>query len=120
MCTFFYTAGILAPPQQLTIHLSNSTLTLSWIVPPSYEVSNPPTILYHTLVNNVTNVEVHVNTSTCMPSMLCNSSLDLSDLSLMIHNAYNGKIEFKFFAVNGAGKGNVTTYILNAIKRASG
>eukprot|EP00731_Ephydatia_muelleri_P014682 Em0008g402a len=49
--------------------------------------------------------------------MPCTATLDLSDpLLLMSHNTsileYNGTIEFTYYAVNGAGNGNATTYQL--------
>ena len=110
--------GTLASPESLNIYVTSNTLILSWIVPSSRtDVSPPPLILYHTLANNITNVSVNISTSNCSPSMPCSASLDLSDPSLIINNTsileYNHSVEFKLFAVNGAGKGNATIYVLN-------
>ena len=98
-------------------------LRLSWIAPKSYDVS-PAAIFHYVLTNNVSNVSKIINSS-CAPSMPCTASLDLSDpLLLMSHNTsileYNGTIEFTYYAVNGAGNGNTTTYILNMVKAVSG
>ncbi|KAL5491658.1 hypothetical protein EMCRGX_G016990 [Ephydatia muelleri] len=112
--------GILGPPDQLTIDVdfSNISLRLFWIAPPSYIYDVSPAAIFHyVLSNNVSNVPKIIKSS-CAPSMPCNTSLDLSDpLLLMSHNTsileYNGTMEFTFYAVNGAGNGNQTTYVLN-------
>ena len=116
----------MGPPGQLNldVNISNNKLRLSWIAPTSYDVSPPPAIFYYVLSNNVSNVTIHIRSS-CALSMPCNTSLDLSDpLLLMSHNTsilvYNGTIEFTYYAVNGAGNGNPTTYILNMVKAVSG
>ncbi|KAL5491657.1 hypothetical protein EMCRGX_G016989 [Ephydatia muelleri] len=117
--------GILGPPDQLNldVNISNNKLLLSWIAPTSYDVSPLPAILHYILSNNVSNVSKIINSS-CAPSMPCNTSLDLSDpLLLMSHNTsileYNDTTEFTYYAVNGAGNGNSTTYILNMVKAVS-
>ncbi|KAL5491659.1 hypothetical protein EMCRGX_G016991 [Ephydatia muelleri] len=109
--------GILGPPDQLKIdvYVSNTTLRLSWIAPPSYDVS-PAAIFHYVLSNNVSNGPKIIKSS-CAPSMPCTASLDLRDpLLLMSPNTsileYNGTIEFTYYAVNGAGNGNATTYPL--------
>ena len=61
--------------------------------------------------------------------MPCNSSFGLSDPSFVIllgpygeRNAtildYNGTIQFSLFAINGAGKGNTTTFIFIPSKKS--
>ena len=111
--------GILPPPSQLTINSSNSTITLSWVAPPSLEVSIPPTISHYILDNNVTNIPKTIsNPAVCKPAMPCISSPDINDPSFIINTGeqnttildYNGTIEFTFLAVNGAGDGSATTY----------
>lgn len=114
--TFLHT-GTLSPPQYFEIILSNNTLTVSWLAPTSLETSIPPTISYYILSNNVTNTPTSINNPAgCKPSMLCN--VFLVRMNLMSYGEenttifdYNGTILFTFFAVNGAGNGNVTTCI---------
>ena len=115
---FFY-LGLLPQPQLLGITISNSTLSLSWVAPPSLEVSTPPTISHYILGNNVTNIAKTIsNLAVCKPAMPCNSSLDINDPPFIINTGeqnttildYNGTIEFTLFAVNGAGDGSATTY----------
>ena len=115
--------GIHSLPLQFNVSSTNTTLVVSWVAPPSLEVSTPPTISHYVLGNNVTNITKTISNPTgCRPSVSCNSSLGLSDLLLLIHNGsygeqnttildYNGTILFTFFAVNGAGNGNPTTFI---------
>ena len=61
--------------------------------------------------------------------MPCNSSLSVSDPSIVIHFGrygeqnttildYNDTIQFIFIAVNGAGKGNITTFIFSPPKKS--
>ena len=111
--------GILSPPELLGINSSNSTLSLSWVAPPSLQVSTPPTISHYILGNNVTNIPKTIsNPAVCKPAMPCNSSLDINDPSFIINTGeqnttildYNDTIEFTFFAVNGAGNGNANLY----------
>ena len=123
MVLLLFYLGILGPPEQLKInvHPHDGTLELSWIAPPSYDILPPPE---YVLSNNVSNVPKIINSS-CAPSMPCTASIDLSDpLLLMTHNTsileYNGTIEFTFLAINGAGNGNATTYILNLLKAVTG
>ena len=94
-------------------------MKLSWNAPPSYGYDLSPAISHYVLTNNVSIVPKTINSS-CAPSMPCNTSLDLSDpLLLMSHNTsileHNDTIEFTYYAVNGAGNGNPTTYILNMV-----
>ena len=123
MWTFLYT-GILAPPQWFDIVLSNSTLTVSWWAPPSLETSIPPTISHYILNNNITNISVIIsNPKGCKPSMPCNFTLDLKNPSFVPAVGYfggkpltildgNGTILFTLLAVNGAGNGDATSYIV--------
>ena len=111
--------GILQAPQQFTLSTSNSTVKISWIVPDSLQVSTPPTISHYVLSSNLTNGTKTFNSpTTCNPLTSCNYSLVLMDpffISVGSLNAtiwdYNGTIMFTFFAVNGAGDGNSTTYV---------
>ena len=126
---YFPHLGILSPPQQFYVYSTNTTLVVSWVAPPSLEVSTPPTISHYILGNNVTNITKTIsNPPGCRPAMPCNSSLNLSDPSFLINNEsngeqnttildYNGTIQFTFFAINGAGNGNSTTCIYITPKR---
>ena len=126
---YFPHVGILPPPQHFNVSSTNTTLVVSWVAPPSLEVSTPPTISHYVLGNNVTNITKTIsNPPGCRPSVSCISTLDLSDPSLMIHNGsygeqnttildYNGTIQFTFFAINRAGNGNSTTCIYITPKR---
>ena len=99
---------------------TDTLLMLSWIAPPSLEVSTDSTIACYILGNNITNItKTIINPLGCRPAMPCNYSFGLSDPSLNngcygVKNAtildYNGAILFTFFAVNGAGNGNQTTF----------
>ena len=122
--------GILAPPQQFLINSTKATLVVSWVAPPSLELSTPPTVSHYELGNNVTNITKTIsNPPGCRSAMPCNSSLGLSDPSFVIHfgrygeqNAtildYNDTIQFIFIAVNGAGRGNTTTFIFIPPKKS--
>ena len=108
--------GTLAAPTDFEITLVDSILTIFWVAPFSLEVSTPPSIFNYALSNNVTNSVIAIYPSECEPSMHCNYSLDLRDSSVTSdrngHTAildYNGAVDFKLFAVNGAGNGNATT-----------
>ena len=108
--------GILQAPQQFTLSTSNSAVNISWIVPDSLQVSTPPTISHYVLSNNLTNdTKTFKNPTTCNPLASCTYSLDPFFISVGSLNAtildYNGTIIFAFFAVNGAGNGNSTTYV---------
>ena len=125
-CKFLYFPhlGILPPPQLFNVSSTNTTLVVSWVAPPSLDVSTPPTISYYVLGNNVTDITKTISNPTGWgPDMPGNSSLDLSDPSLLIHKQnttildYNGTIQFTLFAVNGAGNGNRTTFIYITPKR---
>ena len=110
------TVGILEPPRELKIHVDvHVSNNMSWIAPSSYDVS-PAAIFHYVLSNNVSNVSEIIRSS-CGPSIPCTASLDLNDpLLLLSHNTsileYNGTIEFTYYAVNGAGNGIATTYLL--------
>ena len=116
--------GILPPPNDVQINVSNKSVSLSWVAPESLQVSTPPTISHYVLSNNLTNrTETFNNPTTCHPLASCNYSFDLRDpfftsVGTSGENAtildYNGAVEFKLFAVNGAGNGNAATctYIL--------
>ena len=122
--TMFYNVlftGKLSPPQQFEMNFSNISVTLSWVAPDSYQVSTPPTISHYVLSNNLTNgTKTFNNPTTYNPLAYCNYSLDLRDPFFTCFGCYggenmtildyNGTILFTFFAVNGAGNGNATTF----------
>ena len=129
-CISFYFphlhVGIPPQPLQFNVRSTNTILVVSWVAPPSLEVSTPPTISHYVLSNNVTNItKIISNPPGCRPSVSCISTLDLSDPSLLGSYGeqnttildYNGTIQFTLFAVNGAGNGNSTTCIYITPKR---
>ena len=68
-------AGILTPPQQIGMNISNNTVTLSWVAPDSLQVSTP-TISHYVLNNNLINgTKKFNNPTTCNPVTSCNYSL---------------------------------------------
>ena len=81
-----------------------------------------PTISHYVLSNNLKNdTKTFNNPTTCNPLASCNYSFDLRDLFISCVGCYGGKNMtnldynvkiFTFFAVNGAGNGDVTIYIL--------
>ena len=114
-------AGILLPPQQIRMNISNSSVNLFWVAPDSLQVSTPPTISHYVLSNNLTNgIKTFNNPPTCNPLASCNYSFDLRDPFFISVRSYggentiicdiNGTILFTFFAVNGAGNGNAATF----------
>ena len=118
--------AILPPPQQFQMNFSNIYVTLSWVAPDSLHVSTPPTISHYVLSNNLTNGTKTINNPTCNPLAYCNYSFDLRDPFFtcvgcyggenMTILDYNGTILFTFFAVNGAGNGNATTFTYIVLK----
>ena len=123
--------GILQAPKQFKINVSNSTANISWIVPDSLHVSTPPTIFHYILTNNLTNgTKTFDNPTTCISLASCNYSLDLMDPFFISEGSlggfhttildYNGTIIFTFFAVNGAGNGNSTTYMHEFQRKTTG
>ena len=115
--------GILPAPQQFNMIVSNSSVSLYWVAPASLQMSTPPTISHYVLSNNLTNsTKIFNNPTTCNLFASCNYSLDLRDpfFTLVQSNegesatmlGYNGTVEFTLFAVNGAGNGNATTYMM--------
>eukprot|EP00731_Ephydatia_muelleri_P017402 Em0010g500a len=105
------------------MNFSNISVTLSWVLPDSLHVSTPPTISHYVLSNNLTNGTKKFNnptTCTSNPLAFCNYSFDLRDPVFTCVGCYggenrtildyNGTILFTFFAVNGAGNGDATTF----------
>ena len=125
LCMF---TGILPPPQQFQMNFSNISVTLSWVLPDSLQVSTPPTISHYVLSNNLTNgTKTFNNPTTCNPLTSCNYSFDVRDPFFTCDRCYggenmtilyyNGTTLFTFFAVNGAGNGNATTFTYMAPKK---
>ncbi|KAL5469205.1 hypothetical protein EMCRGX_G030429 [Ephydatia muelleri] len=116
--------GILPPPNDLKMNVSNYSLSLSWVAPDSLEVSTPPTISHYVLSNNLTKgTKTFNNPTTCNPLASCNYSFDLRDLFFTTDGNttildYNGVVEFTLFAVNGAGNGNAATCTLELQRRS--
>ena len=119
--------GILPPPKQFQMNFSNVSVTLFRVLPDSLQVSTPPTISHYVLRNNVTNgLKTFNNPTTCKPLASCNYSFDLRDPFVMFVGCYggenmtildyNGTTLFTFFAVNGAGNGNATTFTYSVLK----
>ena len=125
--------GILPPPQQFQMTFSNISVTFSRVLPDSLQVSTPSTISHYVLSNNLTNgIKTFNNPTTCNPLASCNYSFDLRDPFFTYGGCYGGEnmtildyndvILFTFFAVNGAGNGDATTftYIMPKEKPQSG
>ena len=118
--------GILPPPKDFKTYVSNNSLSLSWVVPDSLQVSTPPTISHYVLSNNLTNgTKTFNNPTTCNPLASCSYSLDLRDPFFITDvNGkttildYTGTVEFTLFAVNGAGNGNAATCTLELQRRS--
>ena len=119
--------GILPPPQQFQMTFSNIYVTLSWVLPDSLHVSTPPTISHY--VNLTNGTKTFNNPTTCNPLASCNNSFNLMDPFFTCVRCYggenttildyNGTILFTFFAVNGAGNGNATTFTYIVPKETS-
>ena len=109
--------GILPPPQNFTMSISNNSAHISWVAPESLQVSTPPTISHYVLSNNLTNgTKTFNNPSTCNTMASCNYSLGLRDPFFITDGNgnttmldYNGAVNFTLFSVNGAGNGSVAT-----------
>ena len=121
-------AGILLPPQQIRMNISNSSVNLFWVAPDSLQVSTPPTISHYVLSNNLTNDTKTINNpTTCNPLASCKYSFDLRNPFFISVRSYggeyttifeiNGTILFTFFAVNGAGIGNAATFTYKVPKK---
>ena len=116
--------GILPPPKNLKMNVSNSSVSLSWVAPDSLQVSTPPIISHYVLSNNLTNGTKTINNpTTCNPLASCNYSLDLRDPFFITDRNttlldYNGAVEFTLFAVNGAGNGSAATCTLDLQRRS--
>ena len=118
--------GILPPPKDLKMNVSNYSVILSWVAPDSLHMSTPPTIFHYVLSNNLTNgTKTFNNPTTCNPLASCNYSFDLMDSFFKTDGNgnttildYTGTVEFTLFAVNGAGNGNATTCTLDLQRRS--
>ena len=118
--------GILPPPKDLKMNVSNNFLSFSWVAPYSLQVSTPPTISHYVLSNNLTiGTKTFNNPTTCNPLAYCNYTLELRDPFFITDGNenttildYNGAVEFTLFAVNGAGNGNAATCTLDLQRRS--
>ena len=114
-----YLSGPLDAPSNLSVNISNTsntTFLLSWGAPFSFDVTDTVEIYYYTLCTNIYGCKNISSDSNCTFPRTCTSSVDFTDPSLNGTNGGQNKtimdhgapIEFSLFAVNGAGKGNVS------------
>ena len=122
--------GLLHAPNAFNVTLSNNTCILSWGAPFSLDVTDySPEIFYYILCINITIYGCLTIPSDpyCIFPRTCTSSVDLTDSSSLDGTNGQGKaimdygipIEFTFFAVNGAGNGNITANTFT-VKRRTG
>ena len=111
-------SGILAAPYNFSVAMSNTTFVFSWGAPYSLDVTDcSPDIFYYTLCTNITIYGCRNISSDphCTFPRTCTTSLDyngplINGFQNITTFEYGGSIlEFTFYAVNGAGNGNVTT-----------
>ena len=116
-----YLSGPLDAPSNFSVNISNTsntTFLLSWGAPFSLDVTDSPDIFYYTLCANIT-IYGCKNISSdpdCTFPRTCTSSVYFTGPSLNGTNGrqnktimdYGDPIYFTFFAVNGAGNGNVS------------
>eukprot|EP00731_Ephydatia_muelleri_P003101 Em0001g3101a len=105
-------------PSNFSVYISNTsntTFLLSWGAPFSLDVTDSPDISYYTLCTNIGCKNISSDPDCTFPRT-CTSSVNFTGPSLNGTNGgqnktmvdYGDTIYFTFFAVNGAGKGNVS------------
>ncbi|KAL5517610.1 hypothetical protein EMCRGX_G003192 [Ephydatia muelleri] len=115
-------AGPLEAPSNFSVNISNTSniiFFLSWGAPVSLDVTDSPDIFYYTLCTNITiyGSKNIFSDPDCTFPRTCTSSVDFTGPSLNGTNGGQNKtimddsdpIHITFFAVNGAGEGNVST-----------
>ena len=113
-----YLPGPLDAPSNFSVYISNTsntTFLLSWGAPFSLDVTDSPDISYYTLCTNIGCKNISSDPDCTFPRT-CTSSVNFTGPSLNGTNGgqnktmvdYGDTIYFTFFAVNGAGKGNVS------------
>ena len=113
-----YLLGPLNAPYNFSVARSNTTLILSWGAPFSLDVTGYyPDIFNYTLCTNITiyGCKTIPSDPDCTFPRTCTSSVDFTDPSLNGTNKtimdYGDTIVLTFFAINGAGNGNMAEYI---------
>eukprot|EP00731_Ephydatia_muelleri_P003012 Em0001g3012a len=110
---------------------SNATLILSWGAPFSLDVTDSPDIFYYILCTNITIYGCRTIPSDpdCLFPRKCTLVIDITNSSLIgaderqtkVNVSYGDHIQFTFFAVNGAGNGDVANFLfLNILPGKSG
>eukprot|EP00731_Ephydatia_muelleri_P003006 Em0001g3006a len=116
--------GPLVAPYDFSVAMSNTsnaTLILSWGAPFSLDVTGSPEILYYTLCTNITIYgcrTIHSDPDCSFPRK-CTLVIDITNSSLIgaderqtkVNVSYGDYIQFTFFAVNGAGNGDVANFV---------
>ena len=110
-------SGIVDAPYNFFVTFSNTTFLFFWGAPFSLDVTDySPDILHYILCSNLSTYECKQIPSNpdCTFQSVCTMSLDVNDSLAnggrdLIVIDYGSVIEFTFFAVNGAGNGNVAT-----------
>eukprot|EP00731_Ephydatia_muelleri_P003008 Em0001g3008a len=116
--------GPLVAPYDFSVAMSNTsnaTLILSWGAPFSLDVTDSPDIFYYTLCTNITiygcrtipsDPDCSFPRKCTFVSGITNSSLISADEGQnKVNLDYGDHIQFTFFAVNGAGNGDVANFV---------
>ena len=111
-----YLLGPLDAPYNVSVARSNRSFNLSWGAPFSLHVMGYPDIFNYTLCTNITiyGCKTIPSDPNCTFPRTCTSSVDFTDPSLNGTNKtimdYGDTIVFTFFAINGAGNGNMANF----------
>eukprot|EP00731_Ephydatia_muelleri_P003016 Em0001g3016a len=116
--------GPLVAPYDFSVAMSNTsntTFLLSWGAPFSLDVTDSPDISYYTLCTNITIYGCRTIPSDpdCSFPRKCTLVIDITNSLLIgaderqtkVNVSYGDHIQFTFFAVNGAGNGDVATFV---------
>ena len=116
--TLFYLLGPLDAPYNFLVSRYNTSFILSWGAPFSLDVTGyTADIFFYTLCINITiyGCKTIPSDPDCTFPRTCTSSVDFTDPLLNGANKtimdYGDRIMFKFFAINGAGNGNVANFL---------